>query len=92
MFNSTCVISRKLLFYLSAVITFCLLTFLTNCNILPTLNLNCYEVWHHMQTIGVLVLRGGQRTLVECRLMMIEGRSVLFRIAPRNISSRNLSK
>lgn len=32
-----------------------------------------HEVWHHSQTIGVLVLKGSQRTLVKCQLILIEG-------------------
>ena len=32
------------------------------------------EVWHHSQTIGVLSFRGVQRNLVECQLILIEGR------------------
>ena len=37
-------------------------------------NFICHEAWHHSQTIGALTLRGGQRTLVDCRLILIEGR------------------
>ena len=31
------------------------------------------EVWHHSQTVGILVFHGGQRTLLECQLILIEG-------------------
>lgn len=31
------------------------------------------EVWHHSQTIGIFLLKGAQRTLVKCQLILIEG-------------------
>lgn len=32
------------------------------------------EVWHHSETLGILVFQGGQRTLLECELILMEGR------------------
>ena len=32
------------------------------------------EVWHHSETVGLLVFQGGQRTLLECELILFEGR------------------
>ncbi len=32
------------------------------------------EVWHHKQTIGIVTLKGPQRYLVGCRLILVEGR------------------
>ena len=79
--------NRRLLVYLSALFSGFFLI-LVNMNYIPfmlrILNLN-YEVWHHVQTVAILGLTtsksghqssftSGQRTIVECRLILIEGR------------------
>jgi len=48
------------------------LTTLTSTGGFVPINLDTYEVWHHIQTIGVLVLRGRKRTLIKCRLILLE--------------------
>jgi len=69
-------VNRRLLVYLCAI--FCgLFLILVNMNLAVPLNLN-YEVWHHVQTVAILGMTGssyrtGQRTILECRLILIEG-------------------
>ena len=72
-----CVLTRKNCAILS--VSFCVFILLSmnlTTRLVPghfiPINLDIYEVWHHVHTIGVLVLRGHERTLVKCRLILLE--------------------
>ena len=76
--KTSCVLTKKFFTILFAIFCVFLLVFM-NLTTVPMLeghfipiNLEAREVWHHIHTIGVLVLRGSKRTLVDCRLILLE--------------------
>ena len=76
--KTSCVLTKKFFTILFAIFCVFLLVFM-NLTTVPIMeghfipiNLETHEVWHHIHTIGVLVLRGSKRTLVDCRLILLE--------------------
>ena len=76
--KASCVLTKKFFTILFAIFCVFLLVFM-NLTTVPILeghfipiNLEAREIWHHIHTIGVLVLRGSKRTLVDCRLILLE--------------------
>ena len=75
--KTSCVLTKKFFTILFGIFCVSLLIFM-NLTTVPMdghfipINLEAHEVWHHIHTIGVLVLRGSKRTLVDCRLILLE--------------------
>ena len=74
---ASCVLAKKVCVLAFAILSVFLLVSMNLTTLASTggfvpVNLDTYEVWHHIQTIGVLVLRGRKRTLIKCRLILLE--------------------